>query len=62
MIEKDGQYTWKTIKKYIDILVNHNFLQQLKSDNKKEHNYAIQAYLEILFTGNIDLKSREIQK
>jgi hypothetical protein len=62
MIEKDEKYTWKTIKKYIDLLVDKKILEHLPTDNKKEHNYVMPEYLEILFTGKIDTKSSKLKK
>lgn len=62
MIEKDGKYTWKTIKKYIDMLVDKKILEYLPTDNKKEHNYMIPQYIEILFTGKVDTKSSKLKK
>jgi|GEM_PF-5424438 len=62
MIEKIGKYTWKTIKKYIDILVKNKILSLLHTDNKKELNYVLPEYLEILMTGIIDPKSTKLKK
>ena len=62
MIEKDGKYTWKTIKKYIDLLVDNKLLAYLPTDNKKEHNYVITEYIEILFTGKINTESSKLKK
>ncbi len=62
MIEKTEKYTWKTIKKYIDILVKNKILSLLHTDNKKELNYVLPEYLEILMTGIIDPKSTKLKK
>ena len=62
MIEKEGKYTWKTIKKYIDLLVDKEILVNLPSDNKKEFNYVIPEYIEILFTTKIDTNSSNVKK
>jgi restriction endonuclease S subunit len=62
MIEKDGKYTWKTIKKYIDLLINNKILDHLATDNKKEHNYVLHEYLKILFAGKFDIKSSKLKK
>lgn len=62
MIEKEGKYTWKTIKKYIDLLVKNDILNYLPTDNKKEINYIVPQYVDILITGKIDKKSTKFKK
>ncbi len=62
MIEKEWVYSWKTIKKYIDLLVKHRILSHLPTENKKEHNYVIPDYLKILITGKIDINSSNLKK
>lgn len=58
MIEKDGKYTRKTIKKYIDILVFNTILQIYKSEY--EVPYYIPEYINILF-GHIKNKEKVIK-
>jgi Fic family protein len=61
-IEKEKRYSWKTIKKYIDLLVKHSILEHLDTENKKEQNYTIPQYIEILLTGKFNKKSHNIKK
>lgn len=58
MIEKDGKYTRKTIKKYIDMLVDNSILQIYKSEY--EVPYYIHEYINILF-GHIKNKEKVIK-
>jgi Fic family protein len=58
MIERDGKYTRKTIKKYIDMLVDNSILQIYKSDY--EIPYYIREYINILF-GHIKNKEKVIK-
>lgn len=58
MIEKDGQYTRKTIKKYVDMLVKYNILNIYSSEY--EIPYYIPIYVDILF-GHIKNKE-EVRK
>ncbi len=55
MIEKDGKYTRKTIKKYIDSLVDNGILKIYESDY--EVPYFVPEYIDILF-GHIKNKEK----
>jgi hypothetical protein len=55
MIEKDGKYSRKTIKKYIDLLVQSSLLSTYEAEY--EIPYFVPEYIEILF-GHIKNKEK----